>query len=65
MTHAYSMEIHDYIREKIAVAQVKKKQAEEQNDTETRQFYLGQLEALFEIRAYIAEKMDLTVQTER
>jgi len=43
MSHVYSVEIQNYISEKLRVAEEKKKDAERQNDLETQQFYEGQL----------------------
>jgi hypothetical protein len=57
--HAYSVEIHNYIRKQIALAEEKKRQAEKQGDVETQQFHEGQLKELFEIRGYLTEKIDL------
>jgi hypothetical protein len=65
MTHAYSVEIHNYIHDKIAAAREGKKAAEKHNEPETRQFYLGQLEELLRIKKYLAEKIDLETQTYR
>ena len=59
MTHAYSFEIHNYIRDKIATARKNKQKAETENDLETRAFYNGQLKELFEIQEYLVEKVDL------
>ena len=62
MTHEYSVEIQNYISEKLAVAEKKKKDAEKQNDFETQQFYEGQLKELFTFRQYLTEKIDLKTQ---
>lgn len=62
MTHAYSVEIHNYISEKLAVANEKKKDAEKQNDFETQQFYEGQIKELIIFRKYLTEKIDLKTQ---
>jgi hypothetical protein len=62
MTHAYSVEVHSYISEKIAVAEGKSKKAQKQNDFETQRFYQGQLKELFKMREYLTEKIDLKTQ---
>ena len=62
MTHAYSMEIHKYIAQKIAVAQKIKQKAKDRNDPETRAFYKGQLKELSDIQEYLAEKIDLVTR---
>jgi len=62
MAHIYSVEIQNYISEKLAVAEKKKKDAEKQNDFETQQFYEGQLKELLTFREYLTEKIDLKTQ---
>ena len=62
LAHEYSVEIHNYISEKISVAEEKKKRAEKQNDSETQQFCEGQLKELFKIRKYLTERIDLKTQ---
>ena len=62
MAHIYSVEIQDYISEKLVAAAEKKKDAEEQNDFETQQFYEGQLKELLTFREYLTEKIDLKTQ---
>jgi len=62
MAHEYSVAIHNYISEKIAVAEEKKKKAEKHNNFKTQQFYEGQLKELFKIRKYLTERIDLKTQ---
>ena len=62
MAHIFSVEIQNYISEKLAVAEKKKKDAEKQNDFETQQFYEGQLKELLTFREYLTEKIDLKTQ---
>ena len=62
MTHEYSIQIHDYLAEKIALAEQKKKEAAKAGQTENRRFHEGQLSELFKIRAYLSEKIDLKTQ---
>ena len=62
MTHSYSVEIHNYISAKIAIAEEKNKKAQKQNDFEIQRFYQGQLKELYKIREYLTEKIDLKTQ---
>ncbi|MBW1753580.1 MAG: hypothetical protein JRJ46_10895 [Deltaproteobacteria bacterium] len=62
MTHSYSVEVHNYISEQIAIAEEKNKKVQKQNDFETQRFYQGQLKELCKIREYLTEKIDLKTQ---
>ena len=62
MTNQYSIEIHNYISERIITAEDRKKLAENQNDLQLKRFYEGQLQELFEIREYLARTVDLKTQ---
>ena len=62
MAHEYSVEIHQYITDKIESAGKLKKEAQAQNDRETMQFYEGQLHELLAIREYLSAKVDLKTQ---
>lgn len=62
MAHIYSVKIQNYISENLVAAAEKKKDAEEQNDFETQQFYEGQLKELLTFREYLTEKIDLKTQ---
>ncbi|MFC1821469.1 hypothetical protein ACFL9T_02100 [Thermodesulfobacteriota bacterium] len=62
MAHSYSVEIHNYINEKMLVAEEKRKQAKKQNDLETCHFFEGQLKELSKIREYLTERIDLSTQ---
>jgi hypothetical protein len=62
MTHAYSVEVHDYISEKIAIAEEENEKAQKQDDFEAQRFYQGQLKELFKMREYLTEKIDLKTQ---
>ncbi len=62
MTHEFSVEIHAYIKKKILAAEKGKKQAESQDDNETRRFYEGQLHELLNLREYLTGKVDLKTQ---
>ena len=62
MTHAFSVEIHEYIKKKIAGAEKGKKQADAEGDGETLRFYEGQLHELLKLRDYLTSKVDLKTQ---
>jgi len=62
MTNEYSILIHDYLIEKITMAEQKKKKAESAGRAETGRFHDGQLSELLKIRAYLSEKIDLKTQ---
>ena len=62
MANEYSVEIHQYISEKIAAATRQQKKAEAANDSAARQFYAGQLYELEKIREYMAQNIDLKTQ---
>ena len=62
MANEYSVEIHQYISEKIAAATRQQKKAKAANDSAARQFYAGQLYELEKIREYMAQNIDLKTQ---
>jgi hypothetical protein len=62
MANQYSVEIHQYISDKIAAATRRQKKAEAASDTAARQFYAGQLYELEKIREYMARNIDLKTQ---
>ena len=62
MTNQFSVEIHQYISNKIAAATHQQKKAEAANDTAASQFYAGQLYELEKIREYMAQNTDLKTQ---
>ena len=62
MANQYSVEIHKYISDKVAIAASRKKEAEAANDPTTRRFYEGQLFELDKIREYLAQHIDLKTQ---
>ena len=62
MTHEFSVEIHEYIKIKIAEAQKGKKQADADGDAESGRFYEGQLHELINLREYLTAKVDLKTQ---
>ena len=62
MAHEFSVKIHNHITHKIEIAEKAKKQAEKENDAETRRFFEGQLNELFNLRKYLSSKVDLKTQ---
>ena len=44
MANEYLIDIHNYISERLASAKDKKKEADANNDLESKRFYEGQLE---------------------
>ena len=62
MTHEFSVEIHEYIKIKIAEAEKGKKQADTDGDAGTGRFYEGQLHELINLREYLTAKVDLKTQ---
>ncbi len=63
MAHLYSVRIHDFISEKIRIANQGIRHAQDENDAETIDFYKGQLKELLMLRKYLSEKIDLKTQT--
>ncbi len=63
MAHLYSVCIHEFISEKIRIANQGIQHAQDKNDAETIGFYKGQLEELLMLRKYLSEKIDLKTQT--
>ncbi len=62
MAHEYSVKLHDWISEKIKLANSKIKTARDDNDTESEYYYNGQLQELLEIRQYLTDQIDLDTQ---
>ena len=62
MAHAFSVEIHDYLSQKIGLAKEGKKKANQHNDTELQSYYEGQLLELARMRNYLTENIDLKTQ---
>ncbi len=62
MTNDYSVEIQNYISEKILVAKKMKTTAEKQDDFATQKYYEGQLKELHNLRQYLTENIDLETQ---
>ncbi len=62
MAHEYSMQVHDWLKEKIDSVNMNLKQVREKNDSQKENYYKGQLEQLREIRQYLTDKIDLDTQ---
>lgn len=62
MANQYSVEIHEYISDKIAHATAQLKKAKADNDLMGRRFYEGQIYELDKIRKYMAQNIDLKTQ---
>lgn len=62
MTHQYSIEIHDYVSDKIKLSNEMKAQAAEKRDQTLERFYAGQLEEWIKMREYMDQKIDLKTQ---
>lgn len=62
MANEYLIQIHNYISEKIVSAENQKAEAQERNDKASQKFYEGQLAEWKQMRAYLAEKVDLKTQ---
>ncbi len=62
MANQYSVEIHQYISDKIAAATRQQRKAEDTDDSAVRRFHAGQLYELKKIREYMAQHIDLKTQ---
>ena len=62
MTHAYSVDIHNYINNRLTVAEEKRKSAQKEKNFETDQYYEGQIKELLMIREFLSETIDLKTQ---
>ena len=63
MANEYLIEIHNYISEQIDIAKSRQAEAQENKDRASQRFYDGQLAEWQQMRAYLAEKVDLKTQT--
>lgn len=63
MTHQYSVEIQQYITDRLKEITEKIKKAESQKDVDTTEYCKGQLIELIEIREYLSTKVDLNTQS--
>ena len=62
VAHAYSVQIHGWISEKVSDINVKIKEAKVSNDALNQAYYTGQLEELKHIRKHLTDKIDLNTQ---
>lgn len=63
MAHAYSVQIHNWISERVSDLNVKIKAAKVADDVLNQAYFSGQLEELKRIRKHLSEKIDLDTQT--
>lgn len=59
MAHEYSVQVHSWISEKIALVNQEIKKARDLNDTSREHYYNGQLQELYDIRQYLTDQIDL------
>ncbi len=62
MAHVFSVEIHNYLSDKILLAEQGKKTAEDENNEASRLYYEGQLLELKTLRQYLTDNIDLKTQ---
>lgn len=62
MANEYLIEIHKYISEQKDIAKSRQAEAQENKDRASQRFYEGQLAEWQQMRAYLAEKVDLKTQ---
>lgn len=63
MAHEYSVDIHEWIKEKIDSIKADLKNIKDSGDTKAENYYNGQLHQLMEIRQYLTDHIDLDTQT--
>lgn len=63
MAHEYSVQVHNWITQKIEQIKTQKKPAKKKNDIETIEYLSGQLEELLFFQQYLTEHIDLQTQT--
>ena len=59
MAHEYSVQIHAWISEKLDKVKQEITTASDQKDVDKKNFYIGQLQELTDIRQYLSDKVDL------
>jgi len=62
MAHAFSVEIHDFLSQKILEAEEGKQAAELNRDTAGFHYFEGRLLELQEMRQYLSDHIDLKTQ---
>ncbi len=63
MPHAFSVEIHNYITDKIQLMEGEKIKAVQENNRKERLYCEGQLFELFAMRKYLTTNIDLKNQS--
>ena len=63
MTHEYSVQIHNWITNKIEQIKSQKRASEQKDDAEKIEYLSGQLEELMFLQSYLTEHTDLITQT--
>ena len=63
MTHEYSIQIHNWITNKIEQIKSQKRASEQKDDAEKIEYLSGQLEELMFLQSYLTEHTDLITQT--
>lgn len=63
MAHEYSVQIHEWIKEKIGFIQKEIKASKTLGDSEKEGYYNGQLQQLLVMRQYMTDSIDLDTQT--
>lgn len=59
MPNEYSVQLHDFITDKISSADQHLADAKEKNDLELQSYWVGQLEELAWLRTYLKAHVDL------
>jgi len=62
VAHEYSVQIHDWISQKVSDINVKIKAAKVSDDAVNQAYFTGQLEELRSIRKHLTDKIDLNTQ---
>ena len=62
MANDYLVEIHRFISDKIKAAQSGRADAQRRGDHASESLYNGQLQELYGLRVYMAERIDLVTQ---
>jgi hypothetical protein len=62
MTNQYSIEIHNYVSERIKILEDQLQRSKAGNDPGQRRFLEGQFEEFLKLREYMHETIDLRTQ---
>ena len=63
MTHEYSVQIHNWISQKMEEMKKQKMSAEKIKDKETEEYLIGQIDELLFFQQYLSDQIDLKTQT--